>query len=138
MRTATTCLFLVLATGCSDSSDETQSVPGCDGVIPESQYCPTPCNNWIAAIKYACDPASTWYPSPPTVGECPSYYSETILGADAHNIFFYDKKTLAFSGAVLRGNDGRRICVGTIPGVEACGENTLPCSVDGGADSALE
>jgi len=155
MRLAPACpLLLLLAVGCTDSPDETSGtpapvlgvdsgndqevVPGCDGTIPESQLCPTPCGNWTEATQFACSHQSDMAPSPPTVGECPDYYSETVWGLDSRNVFFYDKATLAFSGAVLRGNDGLRICVGKIPSVQACGDHPPTCMADGGTDSAPE
>ena len=146
MRFASIGLLLFAAIGCSDSSNagaddagaDPVLVAGCDGSIPEKQLCPTPCGNWTEALQFACTHQGDMAPSPPTVGVCPDYYSETTYGLDFLNITFYDKQTLAFSGAVLRGNDGKRICVGKIPSIQACGDNRPTCTADSGADSAPE
>jgi hypothetical protein len=150
MRFASIGLLLVVAMGCSDPPDETSNtspvgaedaglVPGCDSTIPLSQFCPTPCGNWTDALHFACTHQGDMAPSPPVVGDCfDGYYSETIYGLDYLNIIFYDKQTLEFSGAVLRGNEGKRACVGKIPSIRACGENHPDCTAGGGADSAPE
>jgi hypothetical protein len=148
MRFASIGLLVLVAIGCSDSSEETPTspdagadgvlVPGCDGTIPVSQLCPTPCGSWTDALEFACSHQGDMAPSPPTVGVCAAYYSVTTYGLDFFNITFYDKQTLAFSGAVLHGNDGKRICVGKIPSVQPCGDAPPTCTADGGADSAPE
>ena len=142
------CLLFLFIAGCLSGSDaadgfgasggsdaEVVIPPGCDQVIPLKEFCPTPCPNWTTALGYVCGGRGTGpgAPLPPTIGECAHDYSITMTALDGSGIDFYSKDTLEFEGAVIRGVDGKRYCVGTIPSIEPCGSDPPPpCSTDDG------